>query len=471
MRARSWRGRIADWWAPTWQWVLLAAGAAVAVYILLDERARNAPMLAFAVAALVIAAAVTSSTPMAIALMAMPGLLIIQRVGIGGTDLSVSDVSLAAAFGAAVLLGQRPYSSSLRWMLWLNFVYQFTSFITVIVNPYTANTVEWFHAWLLISGALIVGWAVGCAGYARLAFGLMLATACIIAVITIAHAIPQYATGDFGAIYLEWPFAMHKNFVGTTLAIVAVIAYINPDWVGWSRRLSGSAFLLLATAILMSQSRQAIIGLIAAVLVGVIRRQVTGRSRSVVFLLVIPAAWIVIGMVIEQIESQNEFNSVYQRLTWFRDVYHLWQESPFFGHGLRYWYQLPGEFQPPQAELEIVASTGLLGLFGFGVMWLGMLIVLWRIDPRFGTLAFAVALSRIVQAQFDLFWVAAAVSIPFVIVGISLGAMERERLSASKAESDARGAPDGEPGSPVRATRPEATATVAATAARRPPGR
>ena len=62
-------------------------------------------MFAIVVGAFVIAAALTTSTPLAIALFAMPGLLIVQRIGLGGGDLSVSDVALAAAFGTAVLLG------------------------------------------------------------------------------------------------------------------------------------------------------------------------------------------------------------------------------------------------------------------------------------------------------------------------------------------------------------------------------
>ncbi len=45
---------------------------------------QNAPMTAIAVAALVIGAALTVSVPLAIALIAMPGLFIVQRVGLGG---------------------------------------------------------------------------------------------------------------------------------------------------------------------------------------------------------------------------------------------------------------------------------------------------------------------------------------------------------------------------------------------------
>lgn len=430
-RALIWRSRLAEWWASAWRWLLMAAGTVGAAYILLNQGLDNAPMTAFALAGLVVGAVLTASVPLAIALMAMPALFIAQRVGLGAGDLSVSDFALAAAFGSAVLLGRRPYSKPLRAMLWLNLFYQFTTLFTVIVNPYMANTVEWLHAWLLVSGALVVGWAVGAAGYARLAMSLLVSTACALAVLTVVHGAVQYAGGNFSAVFVVWPFEMHKNFIGTAMAFAAVVVYINPDWVGWTRGWSRTAFGLLAVAIVLTQSRQALIGLIVAIVIAVARRGSTGRSR-IVLLLIIPAIWLIVTMVAEQVESQNEHNSVFQRLNWFREVFHFWRESPIFGHGLRYWYNdSPVPFQPPQAEMEVLASAGLVGLIGFLVMCIGMLVVLWRVDPRFGTVAVAVVLSRIVQGQFDLFWIAAQVSIPFVMAGICLGAMARDQHGAA----------------------------------------
>ena len=426
-RGEIWRERVADWWANAWRWVLAAFGAVAATYFILERGVQGGAMLAIVIGALVIAAALTTSTPLAIALFAMPGLLVSQRIGLGGGDLSVSDAALAAAFGTALLLGHRPYSKPLRQLLVVNLVYQFATLFTVIINPYTLNTVEWFHAWVLISGALIVGWALGAAGYARLALSLMVFTASAFAIATLVQAALQYATGDFGPATPNWPFPMHKNFIGTVLAFGAIIAYLNPDWVGWTRGWARLAFFLMAAGIVAAQSRQAIIGLLAAIIIAVMRRSTTGRSRWMLLLLV-PAAWLVVSMVIEQIESQNRHNSVFQRVEWFREVYHFWRESPIVGHGLRYWYN-PGElrYQPPQAELEVLASAGVVGLIGFLVMWIGVLVVLWRVDPRFGTLAVAILLCRFVQSQFDLFWVAVQVSVPFVIAGICLGAMDHER--------------------------------------------
>ena len=292
-RREIWRERIADWWANAWRWVLMAVGAVTAVYLLLDRGVQNGAMTAIALAALVIGAALSGSKPLAIALIATPGLLIVQRVGLGGGDLSVSDVALAAAFGTAVLLAQRPFSRPLRMLLWLNLFYQFTTLFTVIVNPYLANTVEWFHAWLLISGALIVGWALGAAGYARLALSLIVVSACVIAVLTLVQGVSTFRRRP-GPGVSGVAVPMHKNFVGTTLAFAAVVVYINPDWVGWTKGWAWSAFWLLTVAVVISQSRQALIGLIAAVLIAVIRRKVTGRSRFV-FLLIIPAVWLIVG--------------------------------------------------------------------------------------------------------------------------------------------------------------------------------
>jgi hypothetical protein len=79
------------------------------------------------------------------------------------------------------------------------------------------------------------------------------------------------------------------------------------------------------------------------------------------------------------------------------------------------------KFQPPNAEMEVLTTAGLLGLLAFFALMVGSLVVLWRIPPLYGTLAFTVVLARFVQSQFDLFWVTAQVSIPFLVAGLCLG--------------------------------------------------
>ena len=85
----------------------------------------------------------------------------------------------------------------------------------------------------------------------------------------------------------------------------------------------------------------------------------------------------------------------------------------------------------------MVASAGVVGLSASSSMWVGFFVVLWRVDPRFGTLALACcSAAASCQAQFDLFWVAGQVSIPFVIAGICLGAQALDRRSRRRQSGD-----------------------------------
>jgi hypothetical protein len=426
------RGALPTAWAVTWQWVLIAAGVACAVYLLLEHANTASVVTAAALAALIVGVVLTWSVPLAIALMAAPIAFVTERLALGGADLTVSDAALAAGFGTVVLLGSRRFSPPLRAMLWLNAIYQFSTLFTVIANPYPQNTVEWFHAWLLISGALVVGWGLGRAGYARLSAILLLAMLALIAAGTFATAALNALQGHgLDAVYPVWPWPMHKNAAGGALALGVFLAYARPDWLGLARRWTVTLVVAFGAALLLTQSRQAIAGLLAALFVLIIRRGAAGHALFIT-ILAVPAVVLIVQSVIEQFASGNEFNSAYARLDWMREVYALWKLSPIFGHGLRYWYVHPwAHFQPPQAELEVAASAGVVGLLGFAIMWGGFVVVLWRVAPRYGAVALGAVVLRITAAQFDLFWVAAQVSVPFLIAGICLGA---QALAVSRGE-------------------------------------
>jgi hypothetical protein len=203
----------------------------------------------------------------------------------------------------------------------------------------------------------------------------------------------------------------------------------------------------MLVAVAMAQSRQAWIGLAVAFSVIIFRR---GGHRGLAVVIAIPAVWVTIVMVIDQVNSQNQFNSVFQRLNWFREVVHYWRLDPLLGHGLRFWYVDPDlPYQPPQGVLEILASAGVVGLVAFAVMCVGTLVVLWRANPQYGTLAVAVILSRLVQGQFDLFWISVAVSLPFVIAGVCLGALARNELKPFSGSDDPQTAQEADDWLPV----------------------
>jgi hypothetical protein len=382
------------------------------------------PEAAVIISAAVLAMGVTAVQPGLIPLAVLPLLLVVLRVGGGGVDLSLSDFALAAAALPALLLAKRPFSPGLRAVLWASAIYQFATLVTVVNNPYTANAVEWAHAWMMVSGSLVVGWAVGANGHGRTGIRLLVATMTVLAVITIVEGAVHFVHGDFSPVYPSFPYDMHKNFAGTVCATGAVMVYARPAWVGINRRWSVALMSLLLGAVLYTQSRQALIGLVAAVVVLVMRSDSDRKRSKVVLLLVAPLGLFVTNLVQDQVESGNQFNSVFQRLTWFQDSMTVWSSDPWFGVGLRWWYtdRFPFQFQPPNAEIEVLTSAGVLGLAAFVMLMVVSLRVAWKLDPAYGSLAVAVLVSRLVQGQFDLFWSAVQGSVPFVVLGICLGA-------------------------------------------------
>lgn len=408
-------GRVVVWVVGA---VLLAA-----VALMMGGLVPRQPLIPLAIAGFILALGVTAAQPAAIPLAAVPLIVLVPRVDLGPVDMSWSDFSLGLATVTALVFTQRPLSAPMRNLLWLNALYQLATLFTVVLNPFTQNVLEWFHAWVLVSGALLVGWTVGRAGLATWGVNLLMVAIIVLGLITLGNAAVQYLRGDFSAVYPTWPFGMHKNFAGTVLGFGATIAYARPRWLGWGRLPADVVFWFLAVGILTTQSRQAIVALGVAVLFIAWRQRGPEQKRStLIALAVLPALALVATLVKDQIEEGSQFNSVFQRLQWFEDTIDFWAESPWVGHGLRFWVADRGlGFQPPQVFLEVLASAGVIGLTAFVLMIGGTLTVLWKVPRVYATIGLALLLSRLTQSQLDLFWIAVQVPLPFLVIGIGLG--------------------------------------------------
>ncbi len=427
---------------------LLAGGIALAAA--LGWFVPQHPWIGIGVAVAVLALGISAVDATILPLLALPTLYVVSRVGSGNIDLSVSDVALGVGTVSALLFARRPFSPPVLTILWLTAVHQFATLFTVVANPYPANAIEWVHTWFLIGGALILGWAVGRGGHGPLGLKLMLVAALVLATWVIIRGGINMVQGSFEPVYL--PYRMHKNFLGTVLGITALIAYVRPLWLGLDRRVALGTFWWLVLGITLTQSRQGIIALGIALVVLVLRSRTDRRRSRAILFAIIPAVAVVLTLVRDQVASDNEHNSVYQRLSWFEDSFEIWSTQPLVGVGLRWWYtdRFPGGFQPPNAEVEMLTSAGVVGLLGFLVLMVGSVATLWRVTPTYGTLAALAVLSRFVQGQMDLFWVAAQCSIPFAIAGICLGvqALHEEEGTLASAFGNA-GAHDVLPDSPM----------------------
>ena len=175
------------------------------------------------------------------------------------------------------------------------------------------------------------------------------------------------------------------------------------------------------------------LGLVVVFFLVVIRRRVDRRRSRFVLIVVATVIGTVGIMVQDQLQSGNRFNSTLQRLNWFAESIQVWLTDPWLGVGLRWWYtdRFATLFQPPNAELEVLTSAGVIGLIAFLALFGGSMLVLSRMDPAYGLLPLMVLVCRLAQAQFDLFWVTVLGSVPWLIVGIALGVAARHEDEAA----------------------------------------
>jgi polysaccharide biosynthesis protein PslJ len=372
----------------------------------------------------ILAVGLYAVAPMALVGAAIPATLLVARVGTASSNLSVSDLVLFVSTIAALPFMRLRDATTMKRLFGLLAVYEAALLITIVDNPYQAGAIEWAHELFLVGGSLIIGWVVARNGYSKPALSVFLGGSTIIALWASADAV----TTHFQPVNL--PLGMQKNFIGVILMFAVFVAFLNPDWVGWTGRWHRLAMYLCVLGILASQSRQAMIGCALGVVVASFRsRKAQDLSRRSKIILLVTGGLLIISYVTisREFASNNRFNSVHQRLQWFQQSLQVWRTSPWLGVGLRWWNsnRFSFHFQPPNGEMEMISSAGIVGLAAFLYLFGRSLVVLWRVPARFGTLAFTAVLMRFVEGQFDIFWVTAVSAIPWMLAGLALGAMAR----------------------------------------------
>ncbi|MHA7985507.1 O-antigen ligase family protein [Rathayibacter sp. CAU 1779] len=415
--------------------VVAVVTLAVVVGVSLGVLSVNSSLIALVVGVVVLLAGVMVRDPTIVPVLAVPATLVLTRVG---GALSVSDVVLALASVVSLLMLRGRGAVVLMPLVWAGIVYLAMAIPTQIVNPYTANVTEWVHEVFLILGSLIIGFVIGRENRAQTALTIYLLACSGIGIAVIYVSLSTFAqTGEFAPVFLG---DLNKNTTGGMLAIAAVVAFARPIWLRWTPGWSWAAVIVCSLGVVAAQSRQGLIGAIVGILIVSIRaRPQTGRRVRIVWLAAIPGIVWVLSALTAQLQSDNQFNSAHQRVDWYTQSVQIWLTSPIFGVGMRWWYtdRFAGQyqsFQPPNAELEVLTTVGVFGLIGFFVMFAVAGWYLWKMDPVYGTVGFAVVATRFTQAQFDLYWVAGQASLLWIVAGICYGVKAMDDARRARGE-------------------------------------
>jgi hypothetical protein len=353
--------------------------------------------------------------------LALPASFMVFRLGAagGGNNLSLSDAVLIVSTLAALPLLRWSEARHLKRLLALVAVYQASTLFSVVDHLNRYDVVEWFHQLLLVAGSAVVGSVIVERGRARQALTSFLLIAGALSLVTFV----DFGLHGFHAL-ASLPGGFQKNPLGILFAAAVLIAQFKPDWAGLSGVWVQVVKYLCLLGVVACQSRQSMIALVITIGIVYLRGRGLARRSKVLLAALVPVGAVAYVTTLGQVHSNSSQNSVAVREAWYRQALALWRHYPYFGVGERFWYTgLYGIIvQPPNAEVSMLATGGVVGLLGFLVLVIGALVLCWRLPPVAGTLALAVLLAHVIEGQFDVFWVSPIGSMPWIIVGMGMAA-------------------------------------------------
>jgi hypothetical protein len=403
------------------------------------------------VLAAVLLGVVVIARPANLAVVAVASVFVVQRVGAlrlapgsqGG--ISYSDVFLAVAVVLAIpaVIGSSEVRRLRAALVGLG-AYLSCLLPTVILHPSARAEFEWTHRLLLIGGALLVGAWVAQEGLTRPALRGLTIVACLVAAAAIEFSISSgFAPAS--------PIGLNKNFIGALLAAVVVLVAIAPGHVGLSPRRQTVVLLVLATGLVASQSRGAMLAAVAGLLVA-FTLDPRGHSRWVRGMSVLVAvvlagfAYVSIRDQLNQSQAEARIGSIGVRSNVESVTRGVWRTSPITGVGLKYYNTGNFGHFAVAANNDVdneLAESGIIGLIGF-VALQGTVIAAGARRRRSGKLvaaAVGIVVAHLLHGMVDIYWSAGVVTLPFLILGI---AMAKDDELDSQFQSDRASA--GRPG-------------------------
>lgn len=379
--------------------------------------ALDRPALAAGAALVVLVAVLATTDPLSVAVLAVLGVWITRRGAAGGLDISGSDALLVVA--SLVSVPFVPWTKPpLRRVLAAVLGFEIVLLVTVLVHPTVAGLFEWGHRLFLTGGAVVVGAALANHGRAQHALKAFLVVASLVGPVVAVASLT--VVGGSAEIV-----GFHKNFLGSMMLAALAVSHLAPSATGLSRLQLAVVKGLCATGLLASQSRGAIVALLAGLIVAALRSRDVRRRSAPFAIVLVPLALFAFFSIRSQVEQREEgtASSVTERDRLREQGMEAWRDSPVVGQGMRFFESGESELtsDPHNIIVGSLSETGVIGL----VALLGLLSVTvgvtWRLPTELAVAALAIVVARFVHGLFDIYWVAATQTLPWLIVGMAVG--------------------------------------------------
>lgn len=373
---------------------------------------------------------------------AVPAVFLVERLDIGGIDLSYSDALLIVATGLALpALSTWPLPPRARLLLLGLTVYLGLVTLTLVFHPSLRSFAEVFHRAVLVGGSVVIAVQLVRTGRHVLALRLLLA-------VTVTVAVAAVVTAAASGFEPAYPWGLHKNFIGSLFATFLLLAVIDYRVFRLPSSTRVPLMAVLAAGLLAAQSRGAFLTIIGGLLVLVIRQR--GRHAVAIRAVGVIAAAAIVALVVtsvqdqleERMETGNTHDSLAQRERVETATYELWKEHWVVGVGLKYFVtgQYGAANQAPNNVLnETMAETGIVGTAGFLAFQFVALTALARGSTPLATAGLACVFGRLLHGQVDIYWSAGTAALPWLIAGMGLvDGRRKPQLKPTASEPAAR---------------------------------
>jgi hypothetical protein len=369
-----------------------------------------------------------AADPLLFVVIALPGVLLLQRAGGASTNVSVADILVFVAGVVSLFYVRWNHTHHLRQFMRGVIWYQAILILVVIAHPFRADVVEWFHRFSYLGASALAGWVIAYYGRTKQAVRAFLVAAGVLGIITMAVGVSlHFSPAQFGAY--------QKNAIGGVMWVAIVVAQLNPPWMGISRRLARASKYLCIGGLLASQSRQSAILLVLALVAALFFNPDFRRRGKIIILASIPVVVLLYYSFSYAARNNPKFNSVAIRVDQIGAAVHVWHLSPIFGEGMRFYYlpQYITVTAPPNVIIDNLASTGILGSLAFVFLVVVTMRAMYRLPYAIGTLGFVLLLGHYVGGLFDIFWLGGPTVGPLIFAGICLGLADLERAKEPEA--------------------------------------
>ena len=412
--------------------VTLTRGGAVVVVVAIEgaialaSTAGAAPAALIAVAAIGVALAVTNPTMLAV--LCLPATFVTLRLSAGSVDLSYADAGLLTSLLACGLFA--PWRDrAFRRLVSVAGIYFGLLALAAALQPSMRALIEWGHRVALVLGSAAVGAAIARHGRAHQALRAFVLAGIVVAV----EAVRATLADNLRPAY---PFTFNKNAAGMLLASALVVVLTSSPTLRWPKGLTHALALPLLAGALACQSRMALAALVVVLLLNGIHRR---RSAGLLSLLGIGASvamvWATRRTFTERGEG-SQFNSLNTRLATYERALELSSHHRIAGLGLRYWQDRSlAVGEPHNLVIAALGETGVIGVAALVVLNVLVIAVLRTRRTSLSRLAIYMLLVQLIDGLGDIYWRAGTGTLPWLVVGLALGAAPAARPGSEAADA------------------------------------